>query len=76
MSKITDVQYYVRAETGTLTATETLTVSGDPNKTVTNAGSYPYFGGSSITKDAYVFYDHSTASLSNYNDIPNSWKNV
>ena len=69
-----DVTYHIYKHFGTFTLGEVVGVTGVPNKLADQGAANPIFAGTPVSVGCFGGAGNSLASISNYADIPASWK--
>jgi hypothetical protein len=74
VSRTSATAYKVKKHYGTFTLDEVVGVTGDANKLADQGATRPTFSGRPTATTAFSGAGNSAASLSNYTDIPASWR--
>lgn len=74
VSKTSATIYKIKKHFGTFTLGEIIGVTDNADKLVDQGAANPTFSGTPAATDCYNGAGNSTTSLTNYNDIPTSWK--
>jgi hypothetical protein len=74
VAKVSTYVYKIKQHFGVFTLGEVIGVTGNANKLADQGAANPTFAGGPVSAGCFAGAGNSIASLSNYNDIPASWK--
>ena len=74
VSKTSSTVYKIKKHFGTYTVGEIIGVTGNADKLADQGAAKPTFTGTPVSTSCFGGAGNSTTSLTNYNDIPASWK--
>ena len=74
VAKVSSLVYKIKQHFGTFALGEIVGVTGTPTKLALQGGANPTFAGTPVSAGCFAGAGNSVASLSNYADIPASWK--